>query len=309
MSVAAMTVYGMMMQRLWLVGVLAAVILGAALRLACLQAEFWQDEIWSWEFARSASSWQDIFVHVRHDNNHHLNTLWLFVCGDVNDWAVYRWPALAAGLLTIVLAAKLARRWGKADAVFAALLVAVSYWLVLSSTEARGYGLALCFALLALDALWRWTDVLAPAVSSAPNLPWEKAEPQVPPAVRPTALRGSLVLFWLASICGFLSHLTFVHAYLGFVVWAARRQAQARRPAREEIQNLLLVHGVPRRVLPDEHSRHGGGRRAGGSSLGGHRATHRFGTGRSRPRLGGFAAGGYRLGVVCAGVAAAGRAR
>jgi hypothetical protein len=39
--------------------------------------------------------------------------------------------------------------------------------------------------------------------------------------------------------------LTFVHAYLGFVVWTARRQAQAGRPARQEIQNLLLVHGVP----------------------------------------------------------------
>ena len=122
------------MRWLWLVGVLAAVVLGADLRLACLPAEFWLDEIWSWELARSAHSLADLFS-LRQDNNHHLNTLWLFLCPADASPVVYRLHSLTAGLASIILAAKTARRWGQADAVFAAFLTATGYWLVLSSAE------------------------------------------------------------------------------------------------------------------------------------------------------------------------------
>jgi hypothetical protein len=67
------------MAPLWIPRVVLAVLLGAALRLACLSAEPWLDEIWSWELAREARSPAGGFLVLRHDNNHHLNTLWLLL--------------------------------------------------------------------------------------------------------------------------------------------------------------------------------------------------------------------------------------
>jgi hypothetical protein len=204
------------MRHLWWVIVLAAVVLGAVLRLACLSAEFWLDEIWSWDLSRQAGSLAGVFFRLHHDNNHHLNTLWLLLCPAGAPWQVYRLHSLIAGLLAIIVAAKIAHRWGKADAAFAALLVAASYWLVLSSAEARGYSLAVCFALVALDCFWRYLE----------SGSWL-----------------ALVLFWLASIAGFLSHLTFVHAYLGFVAWSLRRRASLSEF--KQIRHLIVEHGIP----------------------------------------------------------------
>jgi hypothetical protein len=202
------------MRRLWLVGVLAAVALGAVLRVACLGAEFWLDEIWSWELAHQGAG----VFRLRHDNNHHLNTLWLSLCaGDAPLW-VYRLLSLTAGLAGIVLAAVAARGWGPADAVFASLLTACCYWLVSSAAEARGYSLAVCFALAAFLALRRFLE---------------------------SGSRPALVAFWLSSIAGFLSHLTFVHAYLGFVAWTMRARGGGAASRGDEIKGLLLCHGVP----------------------------------------------------------------
>ncbi len=201
----------------WRTGVLAALLLGAILRMACLPAEFWLDEIWSFDLSRQAGSLLGVFS-VRHDNNHHLNTLWLYLCPDGASWTLYRLHSFLAGLAGIVLAAVFAKRWGNADAVFAAFLTAGCYWLVLSSAEARGYALAVCFALLALLALAHYFD---------------------------HGSRRSLVLFWLSSIAGFLSHLTFVHAYLGFVAWTLRRRGKEHRSAINEVRSMLVFHGVP----------------------------------------------------------------
>src|SRR6516165_5344836 len=51
-------------------------------RLAAMQTEFWFDETWSWEFARTAASPLQVFVGAdqHHDNNHKLNTLYLWFC-------------------------------------------------------------------------------------------------------------------------------------------------------------------------------------------------------------------------------------
>src|SRR6516162_379999 len=80
-----------------LVGLLA---LAALLRLGALRAEFWFDEIWSWEFARGAGSGWEIFAgaHHHHDNNHKLNTLFLWLCPDGMAWWGYRLHSFVAGL-------------------------------------------------------------------------------------------------------------------------------------------------------------------------------------------------------------------
>ena len=206
------------MQRGWSLGVVLAVLLGGLARLACLGAEFWLDEIWSFELAHRAGSPWGILFGTRHDNNHHLNTLWLSLWPAGAWWGWYRLHSVLAGMASVVLAARLGLRAGRLEAVLAGWLVAGCSWLVLAGAEARGYGLAVCFALLALDALWSYLD---------------------------TGSRPALVLFWLAVVLGFGSHLTFVHAFIGLVVWSLRRFARQRRSAGDEVRRLLVVHGVP----------------------------------------------------------------
>ena len=203
------------MSRRILVLLLGVLALGAGLRLACMGAEFWLDEIWSWTLAHDAPSSLGVLA-IRHDNSHPLNSLWLRLCPATAPLVVLRLPALLAGLGAIVLAAYVARRRGVAESVFAALLVGGCSWTVLASAEARGYALAVLFALAALEALWRYLDGRS---------------------------RASLAAFWLLSVLGFLSHLTFVHAYIGFVVWSMRRFARERPDSLQQIRAMLLLHG------------------------------------------------------------------
>src|SRR5262245_56886673 len=202
------------MRSLALLGVFAAVLLGLALRLPALGSEFWLDEILSWRLAREAGSPAGVFA-IRHDNNHHLNTTWLTLWPDGAAVSCYRLHALQAGMASLAVAAWVARRWGTAEAVVTAALFACNYWLVIAATEARGYALAVLFALGAFAALGRYLE--------ARKWPW-------------------LLAFWLACALGFLSHLSFVHAYLGFVVWSLRRFARERGRAGDELRSLLGCH-------------------------------------------------------------------
>jgi hypothetical protein len=202
------------MQRGWVVGVLLALLLGAAARLVALGGEFWLDEVLSWQLAARAGSPAGVFA-VKHDNNHHLNTAWLTLCPNAAPWWLYRLHSVAAGVAAVAVAALVARRWGEAEAVFASLLVAANYWLVIASAEARGYSLAVLFALAAFAALWKYLD----------QRRW-----------------GWLVTFWVTASLGFLSHLTFVHAYIGFVVWSMRRFARERERPGDELRRLAVCH-------------------------------------------------------------------
>lgn len=199
--------------RLLVLGVLA---LGTGLRLACVGAEFWLDEIWSWTLAHDAPSFLGVLA-IRHDNSHPLNSLWLHLCPASAPLIVLRLPALLAGLGAIALAAYVARRRGAAESVFAGLLVAGCSWTVFASAEARGYSLAVFFAFAALEALWRYLE---------------------------RGSRLSLAAFWLLSALGFVSHLTFVHATIGFVVWSMRRFASETPPSSlRQISAMALLHG------------------------------------------------------------------
>jgi hypothetical protein len=195
--------------------VLLVVAFAAILRLACVNAEFWLDEIWSWELAHAAPSLPGVLT-IRHDNSHALNSLWLRLWPATAPLIFLRLPALVAGLGAVVVAAVVARRRGVAASLFAALLIAGCSWVVFASAEARGYSLAVFFAFAALEALWRYLD-------------------------RPS--RSSLAAFWVLSALGFLSHLTFVHAYIGFVVWSMRRFARERPDSRGQVRAMLVLHG------------------------------------------------------------------
>src|SRR5690348_2096975 len=79
--------------------IILSLLLAMALRLGAMDAEFWFDEIWSWEFARAAASPWQVFAgaNQHHDNNHKLNTLYLWFCPATSGWWVYRLHSFLAG--------------------------------------------------------------------------------------------------------------------------------------------------------------------------------------------------------------------
>ena len=54
-------------------------VLSAGLRLLAARGDLWLDELWSLSFARQMTSPLDVWTAIHHDNNHPLNTLYLFV--------------------------------------------------------------------------------------------------------------------------------------------------------------------------------------------------------------------------------------
>jgi hypothetical protein len=196
------------------------VALAAFLRALCLSAEPWLDEVWSWEFARTASTPWDIFLGPlhHHDNNHKLNTLYLFFIPDGVSFAYFRLHSFVAGIASVLLAFRALSRRGMLEALFASVLVAVNYWFVLCSAEARGYALALMFALAAFDGLQRYLR---------DGGPWYLAQ------------------FQIAVILGFLAHLTFLYPYLAFAVWTVYHFARHRAAKGPELIQLMRVHTLP----------------------------------------------------------------
>ena len=201
------------------VGVLAAIIAtGALLRALAAGGELWLDEIWSFRLAQGLTSPAGVFTALHHDNNHHLNSLYLYFVHESPVWVRYRLHSLVAGVGTILLAGIIGRR--EADqptALAATLLTSGSFLLTLYASEARGYALAVFFAFLAVP--------LAARFLVTGRVVWAAA-------------------YALTSVLGLSSHLTFLHALLGLVVWTACRAV--RHPGRWPlIWSLILLHAVP----------------------------------------------------------------
>jgi hypothetical protein len=200
------------------VAVAVIVALALAVRVLAGTNELWLDEIWSYVLAHRLTSPVGVFTAIHHDNNHYLNTLYLYAVGVTPIWLVYRIPAIVAGVGSVVLAALIAKRESIATAVLAAVLFASSFLMILYSSEARGYGLAVFFALLAVFAADRFTI--------DHRVGW-----------------GALVA--VASMLGFLSHLTFVQAYVALVVWTGYRLFRQRRGWNVWIDDMVLCHLPP----------------------------------------------------------------
>ena len=136
-----------------LLGIVAS---GLALRIASAQGGLWLDEAWSAELVRQVGTPLGIFLNINHDNNHHLNSLWLYCVGFDAPPVLQRALSIVTGTITIAVAAKLFRRRDRYAALIAALLFALSPMLVDLGSAARGYApmtLALLAAIVLVD---RW---------------------------------------------------------------------------------------------------------------------------------------------------------
>jgi len=171
----------------------ALIIVAAALiRARAAINDLWMDEIWSIELVRELHSAVGVFTQTHHDNNHYLNSLFIYFFGQRGNWAGYRIPSIIAGVGTVVLAWFIGRRQNKAAAFFSMLLVSFSYVLILYSSEARGYAPLIFFCFSCFFILHSFFE----------NPRWQLAG-----------------LFSLSAILGFTSHLTFLIFLCASLVW------------------------------------------------------------------------------------------
>jgi hypothetical protein len=136
-------------RKLWWGAVAAVAAVGLVLRVLAARGGLWTDEAWSMIYASEAGDPVGVFLRINHDNNHHLNSLWLQAVGVGASPLLARLPAILAGTAAVVLAALLAGR-GRAAGIVAALFFAVSPALVTLGSEARGYSLMLLAVLTML---------------------------------------------------------------------------------------------------------------------------------------------------------------
>jgi hypothetical protein len=205
----------------WLAAALC-IAAGAALRAIPCANDFWLDEIWTWNAARGLDSPLGVFTRLHDSNNHHLNTLLFYALGDQAHRAVYRLPSLLAGVASLGLAGALGARRGRLEGVLATLLASGSFALVHFSSEARGYALAVAFALGATLALLRFLD-------SRRALP--------------------AALFSLCAVLGILSHLVWVFFWCGAIACSAWRLARGAEPRRAALLALARLHAAPAAAL------------------------------------------------------------
>src|SRR3954453_8303311 len=125
--------------RLWWAAVGAATLAGLALRIAAAQGGLWTDEAWSVIYAAQARNAAGVFLRINHDNNHHLNSLWLQAVGMGAPPWLARLPALFPWTANVVVAALLARGTSRTAGIVAAFLFALSPAMVTLGSEARGY--------------------------------------------------------------------------------------------------------------------------------------------------------------------------
>ncbi len=139
-----------------ILAIAAITLAGVLLRCMAARGGLWLDEAWSAMFAQGVATPAGVLLNINHDNNHHLNTLWLQLVGEGAPPMLQRALSIAGGGAAIPLAAGIARRRGDGAAILAALAFGFAPFLVTYGAEARGYAPMLFAWLCAIDAVDRW---------------------------------------------------------------------------------------------------------------------------------------------------------
>ena len=197
---------------------IVATLTGLVVRLLAARGELWLDEVWSLKLAIEADRILDILTLVNVDNNHVLNTIWLYVLGESQHELLYRLPAIISGSAMAIVAALYARRWGMLSAVVVLIVMNFSHPLIHYTSEARGYAPALFCSFAALSVLDRFL-VRYDFTSAA--------------------------LFAVICILGMVSHLLFLQVYAALLFWSLYRAAHTDRPWSSLFTVLCRAHLLP----------------------------------------------------------------
>jgi hypothetical protein len=141
---------------LLLLGIL--IVVAAVLRVLGTHNDIWLDEIISLQTANELKSPWQIFSGIHADNNHYLNTLYLYFVRRQSYGPVYRYLSVLFGVGLIPAGYWLMARRSRVEAAILAGLLTCSYPLIHFSSEARGYSGALLGSVLAYAALTRWLE-------------------------------------------------------------------------------------------------------------------------------------------------------
>ena len=134
-------------------GLAAITAAGFLLRVLAARGELWLDEIWTLKLLEAVSSWHEIFWNIPHNNNHLLNSLWLWIVGRDAHPIWQRSASILLGTATIPAAAFfIRRRAGEAGAIATALIFAFADIFVQYGSEARGYAGLVLMTVLCADA-------------------------------------------------------------------------------------------------------------------------------------------------------------
>lgn len=174
---------------------------GILARFLAMHHELLFDEVWSMEFAMQIKHPLDVFTSIHHDNNHYLNTLYLWWVGPSQPFWVYHIPSVIAGSLLLISVSLWAWRKNKTRGLIVALLLGSSYIFTRYGVEARGFMPMMLFGFLSYLSLDRFLRK-HPAKSASGGR------------------SGVLILFWLTAVTAFLWHLTYIEWYIVLMAWS-----------------------------------------------------------------------------------------
>lgn len=140
-------------QWVWIIGI---ALVGLVLRCLAARGGLWLDEAWSAIFAQEVATPAGVLFQINHDNNHHLNTIWLQLVGPDAPPILQRALSIASSTATIVVAAHIAARRGSAPAILAAIAFCLPPFLFTYGAEARGYAPMLLAWVCAIGIADRW---------------------------------------------------------------------------------------------------------------------------------------------------------
>ena len=101
----------------------------AVLRVLAANNDLWLDEVWSVAHLQGLTNWWQVFTDIHSDNNHYLNSIWLFAA-PLDHPLFLRGLSVAASIGSVVLAWGLLRRSGREAQLFAAVLLGFSFLMV-----------------------------------------------------------------------------------------------------------------------------------------------------------------------------------
>lgn len=174
--------------------VVAILILGVALRILGLSHDLWLDEIWSLSLVSSMSKVSEVIWGINSDNNHILNSLFIYALGPDRAAPWYRSLAFLSSLVSLLGLAYLSRQQNKREGVLSLLLYSFSAFFVVYDSEARGYATATACMIITYLLIARLHQ-------------------------RPSLLNG-LGLFTVVSI-GVAAHFSFIPFYGCVLIWSS----------------------------------------------------------------------------------------
>lgn len=209
--------------KFWVVvlGAALLILIGALLRAGGLTGDFWLDEVWSWQLAGQVRNVWAIFFELKHDSNHFLTTLSIFLMGPKHPEWMYRLPSFVASIGGLLAVFAVGRRYGRQEALWFLALVAFSYPFIHYATEARGYSFMLLCSVLAFYCLNNGIE----AAQSATEVETAGKRDFVGKPVTSVEYRWAAG-FLLCCVLGFFSHLSFLYTFVACGMWmlAYRRQ-------------------------------------------------------------------------------------